>query len=337
MKIDKRLIFAILGVVIIVLGGAFVLWLRTPKGYSGKMESIAIGIPSSFFAYTHTCIAEDQRFFARNGIIVTIRDYDQGLDAIDSMLNGGVDIAAPSEFPIVEKALKKERVRIIASTIRGETFYLIGRKDRGIKNTLDLKGKRVGLRRGSIAEFYFGRFLNLHGMNMKDVTLVEVKSEKLADAISEGKVDAVITHQPFVYDIEERLGAHGKVWPAQSGQPMYGIMVSRDDWITRHPELVNRFVNSLVQAEEYIINHPDGAKAIIQKRFKFDRASIERMWQVHQFSLSLDQSLITAMEDEARWMIKNKLTSEKHVPDFVNYIYIDGLKAVKPEAVNIIH
>jgi NitT/TauT family transport system substrate-binding protein len=118
---------------------------------------------------------------------------------------------------------------------------------------------------------------------------------------------------------------------------MYGIMVSRDDWITRHPELVNRFVNSLVQAEEYIINHPDGAKAIIQKRFKFDRASIERMWQVHQFSLSLDQSLITAMEDEARWMIKNKLTSEKHVPDFVNYIYIDGLKAVKPEAVNIIH
>lgn len=59
-------------------------------------------------------------------------------------------------------------------------------------------------------------------------------------------------------------------------------------------------------------------------------------WQVHQFSLSLDQSLITAMEDEARWMIKNNLTSEKQVPDFMNYVYVDGLKAVKPEAVNII-
>ena len=56
----------------------------------------------------------------------------------------------------------------------------------------------------------------------------------------------------------------------------------------------------------------------------------------HQFSLSLDQSLITAMEDEARWMIKNYLTTEKKVPDFLNYIYADGLKAVKPEAVNII-
>lgn len=42
------------------------------------------------------------------------------------------------------------------------------------------------------------------------------------------------------------------------------------------------------------------------------------------------------MEDEARWMIKNNLTSEKQVPDCMNYVYVDGLKAVKPEAVNII-
>ena len=39
------------------------------------------------------------------------------------------------------------------------------------------------------------------------------------------------------------------------------------------------------------------------------------------------------MEDEARWMIKNNLTTEKQVPDFMNYIYADGLKAIKPEAV----
>jgi hypothetical protein len=42
------------------------------------------------------------------------------------------------------------------------------------------------------------------------------------------------------------------------------------------------------------------------------------------------------MEDEARWMIKNKLTKEKNVPNFLDYIYEDALKAVKPEAVNII-
>lgn len=36
------------------------------------------------------------------------------------------------------------------------------------------------------------------------------------------------------------------------------------------------------------------------------------------------------------WLISNNLTTEKEVPDFVNYIYFDCLLAVKPEAVNVI-
>jgi NitT/TauT family transport system substrate-binding protein len=46
-------------------------------------------------------------------------------------------------------------------------------------------------------------------------------------------------------------------------------------------------------------------------------------------------SLVTAMEDEGRWMIKNNLTSAEKIPDFRNYIYTKGLEEVKPEAVNI--
>jgi len=56
----------------------------------------------------------------------------------------------------------------------------------------------------------------------------------------------------------------------------------------------------------------------------------------HQLSVSFDQSLIMAKEDEARLMIKNKLTTEKEIPNFLDYIHEDGLKAIKPEAVNII-
>jgi NitT/TauT family transport system substrate-binding protein len=60
------------------------------------------------------------------------------------------------------------------------------------------------------------------------------------------------------------------------------------------------------------------------------------VWPQHQFTLSLDQTLMVAMKDEAQWMINSNLTTEKTIPDFVNYIYVDGLKAVKPEVANII-
>ena len=63
---------------------------------------------------------------------------------------------------------------------------------------------------------------------------------------------------------------------------------------------------------------------------------MESAWSRDQFLLSLDQSLIVAMEDQARWMIDNNLTTEKQVPNFNDYIYEDALKEIKPEAVNII-
>lgn len=43
-----------------------------------------------------------------------------------------------------------------------------------------------------------------------------------------------------------------------------------------------------------------------------------------------------AMEDEAQRMISNNLTTEKGLLDLMNYIWVDGLRTVKPEAVNII-
>ncbi len=95
-------------------------------------------------------------------------------------------------------------------------------------------------------------------------------------------------------------------------------------------------LKALADAERYIINHPEAAKAVIQKKLKYGKAYMADVWPDYEFSLSLGQSLITAMEDEARWMISNGLTTEKQVPNFLNYIYIDGLKAIRPEAVNII-
>ncbi len=38
----------------------------------------------------------------------------------------------------------------------------------------------------------------------------------------------------------------------------------------------------------------------------------------------------------ARWMISNIPTTERTAPNFLNYVFLDGLKAVEPGAVNVI-
>ncbi len=309
---------------------------QNPSGnYTGEKESVTIGMePTAVNGLVY--IAESQGLFALNGLDVTVRIYSSGLAAVNGMLSGQVDAATAAEFVIVGKAFVGEKIQAFATIDKFSHNYVLGRRDRGIVNATDLKGKKIGVPLKTAAEFYLGRFLDLRGMSIKQVTLQDVPPGEIVDALVGGEVDAVAAWQPNAQIIQDRLGSGIVKWPAQNAQATYCAIVSAADWAEKHPALVKRLLSSLVQAEKYVTANPDEAWAILQDKLGYDNAYTAVIRPEHQLSVSLDQSLILAMEDEARWMIKNRLTSNTETPDFLDYVHVDGLEAVKPAAVHVI-
>jgi NitT/TauT family transport system substrate-binding protein len=254
----------------------------------------------------------------------------------EALLKGDLDIAWVAEFPFVHRAFAREKISIIAVVGRFNEQILFVRKDGGIHTVADLKGKRIGIPMNTIAEFYLGRFLELNGMSVQDVSLVDVLPSQSMEAIAGGGIDGVVVWQPYSSQLRTQLADQLTAFPIQSGQPGYGTVACRNDWISARPGTVKQFLKALAQAEDYSARNPAAAKAIVRKRLKYEDVFTETIWSENQFSLSLDQSLITAMEDEARWMIRNDRTNAKQVPDFLEYIHEAGLKTIRPEAVSII-
>jgi NitT/TauT family transport system substrate-binding protein len=52
--------------------------------------------------------------------------------------------------------------------------------------------------------------------------------------------------------------------------------------------------------------------------------------------VTLDQVLLVDLEDQTRWLLKGGLTVRKDMPNYLDFIYTEGLLAVKPEAVRIL-
>jgi NitT/TauT family transport system substrate-binding protein len=50
----------------------------------------------------------------------------------------------------------------------------------------------------------------------------------------------------------------------------------------------------------------------------------------------LDQALLTLLEDEGRWAIQNRLVEAKKVPNYLNYLHLDGLGKINPNFVTVI-
>ncbi len=315
------------------LGILFLSGCQSPR--NGPLFPITIGsapLESSALIY----IAERQGLFASNGLQVVVRDYDTGAAALSALVNGEVELAVPAEDALVGRAFNQDKIRALASIDKAEYFDLVARRDQGITTVVDLKGKKVGVVRNTIAEFYLGRFLELHGLTAGQVTLVDVNIAQSEAAIAGGQVDAILTRPPYLAPIEESLAQNEIVWEAQNSQPLYAVLIGRNDWIAEHPQPLLQLFRALIQAERYLMQYPAPAQGIVQTRLNLDGGYMTAVWTHNQFSVSLDQSLILAMEDEARWMISNHLTTAKQVPDFLGYIDETVLQYVKPDAVNII-
>ncbi len=323
----------IVGVLAIVLVSQF--YLNSRKTYRGKPASLTIGTPA-IETNALIYIAGDMGYFERNGLKVTLKEYDSGGAAVPGLMGNEIDLAIASEFVLVNNLLQQREIRVLGSIDRFEDMFVIARKDRGIGKVTDLKNRKIGVPLGTIAAFYLSRYLTLQGLGLADVKILDVRPDHSADALGAGDADAVVTWHPHLDRIMDRYGGGVIVWPIQSSQLTYWTLIARADWMGSHRETIDRLLRSIAQAEKHASLHPEEAKAVVKKRLGYDDAYIAKAWRENLFSLSLDQALVAAMEDEARWMINNGLTSEKRVPDFMNYIYLDGLKAIKPEAVNII-
>ncbi len=331
----EKIVIAIAVIAMIALAGLGIWYLSNPPiANSGIYEPIVIKTTAQELAGL-IYIAEDGGFFAQNGLNVTVSYCDTGLACVNSMAEGEAEVAASSEYPIVGIVLKQGNISVIGSIDKYQGQYIVGRKDRGIEHVADLQGKKIGVARGTITEFYLGRFLYLNNISLQYVTFVDVRPSQYADLIGNGSVDAIIIPQIYLVPVEERLGSNAVIWQAQSNQNAFGVLTCRSDWIASHPEMINKLLKSIVQAENYALSNPTRSKAILQKRLNYTEEYMAAAWPKHQYSLTLDMSLVTAMEDEGRWMIKNNLTSVKAIPDFRNYIYTKGLEVVKFESVNI--
>ncbi len=178
--------------------------------------------------------------------------------------------------------------------------------------------------------------MTFNGLSLDDVEIVGMNPSGLVEAIVAGTIDAAMIWEPNIYEISNRLGNNLVTFSGQSGQDFYFLMVTTNEVITARREAIERFLNALVEAEIFIKQNPEKAKTIVTERLDVEEDYVASVWPKNDFTTSLPQSLILAMDDEARWSIANNLTDKNVVPNYLDYIYLDGLEALKPEAVTII-
>jgi ABC-type nitrate/sulfonate/bicarbonate transport system substrate-binding protein len=281
-------------------------------------------------------IAAAKGFFAEEGLEVQLQQHSFGKAALKSVLDGKADLATVAETPVMFAALNNEPVCIVAGICTSsKNNAIIGRRDRAIRNPRDLKGKRIGYTPGTTSEFFMESLLMANGAARKDVVLVGLKPEELEAALAAGKVDAVSTWNFSLARLSDALGENGVTFFDSQIYTETFTLVARQESVHKDPETVRRTLRALVKAEKFAHEHPNEAQDLAAASLKVDRNLLRKVWGCFNLKVEMDQGLVITLEDETRWAMKNRLVPHARMPNYSSFIYLDGLMAVKHDAVTI--
>lgn len=300
------------------------------------LQKIGLAIPAQHQPAL-VYIASVNGYLRDEGLDVVFLSYTHGKAALEALLEGKADLATAGETPMMLAALRGENIRLIAtifSTNKDES--IVARKDMGVLSPSDLKGKKIGVSKGTTGHFFLDTFLIAHNLSIKDIRPIYMKPEAMAEKIREGEVDAAATWYPWSFGVQQQLGENAVTFYGETLYTKTHNLFAKGDFLEKNPDTVKRLLRALLRAEKFIREKPAESIRIMADILGIDKASLERVWKASKFHVTLDQFSLINLENQARWAIKNGMTEMSEVPNFLAFTYLEGLSAVKPQAVTII-
>jgi ABC-type nitrate/sulfonate/bicarbonate transport system substrate-binding protein len=238
---------------------------------SARLPSLDVVIGNNF-GHLPMFVGAEKGIFKRHGIDAHMKVVDTGTDMVNAMHNGEAQIGDMSVTTFLKAVHSGEPFKVIGIIMNDATrdnadepLGIVTRKGAGIAagKVADLKGKRIGLARGQTSDEYFKMVLRRAGMRYEDLSIENIWSQfGLAPALREGKVDAVVSWEPYVTAVIEQVADSFLV--IRGGHHMSYVMVAtaHGPTVASRPDAVRDFAAGLAGASHYTRNHRDEAVEI---------------------------------------------------------------------------
>lgn len=281
-------------------------------------------------------IALEQGYFSEEGLSVTLKDLD-GKQAFEGMLKGECNFAVSGPPPIVLADPKITPFAILATLLSDDDpARIIARRDRGIATPQDLKGKRIGVKKGVVGHLFLDLFMMKHGLAQNEVQQVFMDSDKLQPALVNGEIDGFSMTNKTVNATARTLGDQGVVFAEPGLNTIQAILTTRLD-LPLNQQAAPRALKALVRAEEYAKSAPAAAKGLVATAANLPTQELEEIWSRSTIEVALAAPLFVHLEDQHRWqMERGGSLGPASMPNYLDLVFPEYLRGIKPDAVSVV-
>ncbi|NJJ38626.1 ABC transporter substrate-binding protein [Paenibacillus apii] len=297
------------------------------------LQKVRIGGDSAIFSLQFR-VAKEQGIFEKNGIDAEISTFSFGIDTLNAVLTDRVDVGEAMDYAALS-AISKGDLKVLSlfNSPKATSSKLFARD--GISKPEDLVGKKLGVQKGTVNEYIWGKYFETFHIDPKAVTLVPLQSTaEILAAYDRGDIQAAWFGTAFFDKAEKIKGSVALNDQSAINIRTKGFLVAKGSLIKDHPEISTELNKSLAEASQYIIDHPEEAAELAFKELKIPKENalneIKNQWE---FDVRFKQEDYDQLKEIKEWSIANGYIEQDFNLD--DKLALDGLKEAFPDKVDI--
>lgn len=253
---------------------------RSATAATGQALPVRIGIQpqASWLLY----VARDLKLFEKVGLQPTYVRFTTGTQAIAAIESKSLDIASPGITPYVAGLAQGVDWKVVGidATMAGAEG-IVARADSGITKLEDLKGKSIGVARGTTAYYGLLAALKSKGISKSEVKLLLMGPPEQLGALRNKDIDAVAVWEPWIQRNINELGGRLIGMDADYGvHSTTGVYAVHREYAEKNREAIERFLTGLMLAYKHIQKDgPDSAIAAVSEAMNVPRDVIKIMYK----------------------------------------------------------
>lgn len=253
------LLAAALAVVVSACGGG-----AAATSETEAMTFMAGFAPQANLPFVGAYVAQEQGFFAEEGLEVTIEHSAGGGEHLQLLTAGEVDVTTQDAAVLLQRRADPGLPLVSIGLIgqRGQQAF-VALADSGIETPEDWAGRTVGYK-GTPPPDVFA-ILDAVGLDESDVELVNVGFDPRV--LTEGQVDVYPVFKSNEPDTLRSWGFELNMWDAADyGAPTLGLAyVATEEAIEENPEKFRAFMRAVIRGIEFARDDPEAAVDIVMQ------------------------------------------------------------------------
>ncbi|WP_019123067.1 sulfonate ABC transporter substrate-binding protein [Brevibacillus massiliensis] len=246
------------------------------------------------------------------GYAVTWNVFPAGPPLLEALSSGNLDVGRTGDSPpVFAQAAGSPLVYVGAGHSKAKGSAVLVKKDSAIHTIADLKGKSIGLAKGSSSHYLLVKALESANLTYEDVTLSFLAPADARIAFEQGKVDAWVVWDPYFADIENT----GQVRVLTDGQ---GLADDRDFYLAsdvfarEHGDIVKVLLEEVEESSRWANENPKEVAKLLAPLLKIDVAALEKAAARRTYGLEeLDDAMVKGQQEIADTFYALKLIPKK--------------------------